>query len=1139
MIYDFRDECERLMHRARRLLLLLAATVSVTLNTVGAETISATDGTEFFEKKIRPLLTERCYTCHSAVSEKLKGGLRLDSREAMLRGGDTRSAIMPGEPEKSLLIEAVRYGNSDLQMPPKKRLLEAEIADLASWIRMGAPWPSDTRSIPTAVSSTFNLAERRQRHWSWKPVQPVAPPVVKQSEWPISTVDRFILAKLEMKDLSPAPPADRRSLIRRAYFDLIGLPPTPAEVEAFLADGSPGAFETVVDRLLASPRFGERWARHWLDLARYSETLGHEFDYPNFNAWRYRDYVIRAFNSDLPYDEFVVEQIAGDLLERPRRDPTGRFNESVIGTGFFWLGQRVHSPVDVRQEQAEVVDNQIDVTCKTFLGLTVACARCHDHKFDAISTRDYYSLFGVLGSSRYSQRSLDGPEAVAGQIKELKSLKNELRPLIGKVWLGQASKLAGYLAAANEVGTEQHGAALTNRLLDVSKARQIDATRLERWIRALQTNEGETASAAAATWIKLAGISAPANHSSFQHRLRDIWQNSEPAGVASLPGETFAGFSGSDFSLWSVEDEAFGASSSAVGDFVVGDPSRPVISLLTERTANSACVSRRLEGTLRSPTFTIRNRYAHILACGSESRLNVRVDNFTMIREPIYGGLKRVFDNESLRWITVDLNTWKGHRAYLEFDDLSTPDPSDEADKTFSPLAYVAVSRVIFSEAPAPPCSPRQGRFLSREVLAKVGSTEQLAAAYQQQTETAVRAWAKDSLKAETGSAQVAWLDWLNRNGLLQDELSGEAQRLKNVLRKFRTIEDSIPEHTRAVGMVDGTGVDENVFIRGSHKTFGEVVPRRFLEALGGSDKARFTQGSGRLELARCLVNPSNPLLARVMVNRIWLHLFGRGIVPTPDDFGALGQAPTHPELLDWLANWYSTEGRWSNKRLIRMLVTSQTYRMSSKLADHTSEEKDPQNVLLHRMPVRRLEYEPIRDSILAVSGQLDLQMFGPPVAVYLTEFMEGRGRPAHSGPIDGARRRSIYQDVRRNFLAPSMRAFDFPVPSTTVGRRTVSNVPAQSLILMNDPFVIGQAALWAKSLLAESKQAPDQRIKKMYETLFSRPPLPAELAETMAFLDQQAEAYGLDALQRQSDAGLWTDLCQALMNVKEFIFVN
>ena len=339
--------------------------------------------------------------------------------------------------------------------------------------------------------------------------------------------------------------------------------------------------------------------------------------------------------------------------------------------------------------------------------------------------------------------------------------------------------------------------------------------------------------------------------------------------------------------------------------------------------------------------------------------------------------------------------------------------------------------------------------------------------------------------------------------------------------------------------MIDGSPVDENVFIRGNHKSLGEVVPRRFLEALGGSEKNRFTNGSGRLELSQCMTDPSNPFLSRVMVNRIWQHLFGRGIVATPDDFGALGQAPTHPELLDWLADWYRTKGGWSNKKLIRLLMTSQVYRMSSNPADPGAEEKDPQDLLLHRMPLRRLEGEAIRDAILAVSGQMNPAMFGPPVPVFLTSFMDGRGRPGQSGPLDGAGRRSIYQEVRRNFIPPMMRAFDFPVPYTTIGRRTASNVPAQSLVLMNDPFVISEARAWAERLLANKQVTPEQRIALMYETIFSRPPVPDERLAAMDFLKQQALAYGLQPQQADTDPGLWADLCHVLMNVKEFIFLN
>ena len=1097
----------------------------------------AAEGIEFFEQKIRPVLVDRCYQCHSAHSEKLKGGLHLDSQEGAFKGGDTRAAIVPGEPEKSLLIEAIGYQNPDLQMPPKKRLSNAAIADFASWIKMGAPWPEEAPQTNVAKATIFNLEQRRQQHWSWRSIQAERPPSVQNTNWAASAVDQFILARLEQAQLKPAPPADKRTLIRRAYFDLVGLPPAPRDVAAYLNDSSPSAFETVVDRLLASPQFGERWARHWLDLVRYADTLGHEFDYPIVNAWRYRDYVIRAFNGDLPYDRFVIEQIAGDLLENPRRNPTQGFNESVIGTGFFWLGQRSHSPVDVRQEEAEVVDNQIDVMTKTFLGLTVACARCHDHKFDAISTRDYYSLFGVLTSSRYAQNSIDPPEAFVQHVDALKALKQTIRPLIGAVWQEQASTIAAYLAAAGEVLSERGSVSRSNRVLEVSSARHLSSTRLTRWVEALDSKELAQPDHPLFAWVKL--LTLKDQTTSFEKKICSVLAELPPPSPGALDPrgvETFADFSAGDFSGWSAQDEAFGTAPSPAGDFVVGDSARPVLALLTEPAANSACISRRLEGVIRSPTFTISNRYAHILASGSGCRVNVRVDDFTMIRDPIYGGLKQPLDNEPLHWITIDLETWKGHRAYFEFDDLPTPDPSDEAGKEFSKLGYLAVSRVILSDNSSSP-SIVAPSLLSSNDLASATSWEQLSEIYQRATVAAVKAWSGGSHAAP---AQIAWLEWLNRKSLLDGDLEGSTvSRLVAAVTEMRKAEDSVPEHARAIGMVDGTGLDENVFIRGNHKTPGEKVPRRFLQALGGSEKTRFAQGSGRLELARCLTDPSDPFLARVMVNRVWLHLFGRGIVPTPDNFGALGQSPTDPELLDWLADWYRKQAGWSTKKLIRLLMTSQTYRMSSAASDAATEEKDSQNRLFHRMESRRLESEPIRDAILAVSGQLDPEMFGPPVPIYLTEFMEGRGRPSSSGPLDGARRRSIYQALHRNFLPPMMRAFDFPVPFSTIGRRTVSNVPAQSLILMNDPFVVGQAQAWAKSVLSKPRLSPEARIQSMYETIFARPPAAAEVQRALAFLDQQGQAYGLESGRRVSDQAVWSDFCQVLMNVKEFIFLN
>jgi hypothetical protein len=402
----------------------------------------------------------------------------------------------------------------------------------------------------------------------------------------------------------------------------------------------------------------------------------------------------------------------------------------------------------------------------------------------------------------------------------------------------------------------------------------------------------------------------------------------------------------------------------------------------------------------------------------------------------------------------------------------------------------------------------------------------------------AIAAWGED--RADV--AQLALLNWVAQHRLLSpDPAHPGGQHLANLLADYRRLEADIKEPRRALSMVDGSGLNEHVFIRGNHKTPGEEVPRRFLEALSGPSQPTFREGSGRLSLARRVIDPASPLFSRVFVNRVWLHLFGRGLVPTPDDFGVLGQPPTHPELLDWLAHWFRTEGEWHPKELIKLLVTSRAYQMSSQPSDAAAEEKDPANQLWHRAEVRRLEGEAIRDSILAVSGRLDPTMFGPAVPIHLTEFMDGRGRPATSGPLDGEGRRSIYVEVRRNFVSPMMRAFDTPVPHSTVGRRTISNVPAQSLILLNDPFVLGQARIWAQRVLASGERASTDRIRDLYLMSFGRPPEASEQAEALAFLERQAASYRSEPATAAAavDERVWADLCHVLWNVKEFVFIN
>src|SRR6266446_1227090 len=637
------------------------------LGAVAAE--STSEQVEYFEKQVRPILVERCYKCHSTQSEKLKGGLLLDSREGLLKGGEDGPVISPGSPEKSKLIEAINYQNADLQMPPKGKLPDQQIATLTEWVKMGAPWPTETAKSATATA-TFDLEKRRREHWAWQPIKPQHLTSVKTKAWPSSAPDRFVLAKLEENNLHPAPPADRRILIRRVYFDLLGLPPTPEEVDDFVRDASPKAYEKLVDHLLASPHFGERWARHWLDLVRYAETLGHEFDYPIQNAWRYRDYVIRAFNADVPYDQFVMEHVAGDLLPNPRRHPVQGFNESVIGTGFFWFGQRDHSPVDVRQHQAELIDNQIDVMCKTFLGLTVSCARCHDHKFDAIATKDFYALYGVLESSRYAQKAIDS--AALPKIKKLQALKKEIRRAAFSEWAKQTDQIPNYL---------------------------------------LSVKGASEPSDPFYPWCKLstADPKSPQEfHQQWNTLLHETVSNASPAPGTNY--ELHAQAVGGRFDGWFADGDAFALGAGGAGDFVIGPTN---LAILHEPVVNDSVLSRRLEGSLRSPGFEIKHAYVHILAAGHDSRIRLCVDNLTMLRDPIYGGLIKHLDNDNSKWLTFDLRMWPGHRAYIEFCDLSTPDPTDESSG--AKPGWISASAVMFSNESNSPA--KTGAPLWRELL--------------------------------------------------------------------------------------------------------------------------------------------------------------------------------------------------------------------------------------------------------------------------------------------------------------------------------------------------------------------------------------------------------------------------------------
>ncbi len=1109
------------MPHCRPLLTTLLLTLALFVHT---SPLSAAENSDFFENKVRPLLAQHCYRCHSGQAKKLRGGLRLDSREAMLAGGDSGPALTPRQPDKSRLIEAVTYKNVELQMPPRGKLSDDAIADLTTWVQMGAPWPKQPSSSESSISrAAFDLNERKRTHWAWQPIRPQTPPKVRDANWPRDPLDRFILAKLDDKGLSPAKSADKQTLLRRLYFDLIGLPPSPQEVETFLRDTSPDAVEKVVDRLLASPHFGERWGRHWLDLVRYAETRGHEFDYAIPNAYQYRDYVVRALNADIPYHQFVLEHLAGDLLTNPRRHPQQGFNESILGTGFWFLGEEVHSPVDIRQDQADRFDNKIDVLSKAFLGLTVACARCHDHKFDAISTKDYYALFGFLQSSHYRLARFDSMEHNRRVATELWELRAKSRAAIQKALAEAlrpgAERLADYLLAARAAILAHADAPM--RVTEIAHAHKLDAAILGQWIRHLTTavrDENDPLH----VWAKLAADPA----AKFSR---------DPQGSAKRT-QLIIDYAQSKSDDWLTDGFAFGPGPVHPGDLhIEGDAANPALGFRDYAAAEKDAVWDVLKAaagaendpaalgavmragrTIRTPTFPLTTGKVFYLVKGS-AFVYAAIGSHVMIAGPLHGQLIRTVNaGERFQWIAHDLSDYKGQRIHLEFTPIGN--------------AAFAVAQVVQGEQP-PPLPDRLNPTLLK-ALEDAGSVETLARSYQHLFLDALRELAADHLIGAADAVERARLaNWMTKHAALFGCSAPAAEEARTFLIRQGKIADRIRKESRlCVAMIDGSGENEYVFIRGSHKARGETVPRRFLEALAGAAPLTAPRGSGRLELARQMIDPAlDPFLPRVVVNRVWHHLFGRGIVASTDNFGVLGERPTHPELLDYLADRFVGEG-WSVKKLIRHLVLSSAYRMSSQ-PDAAADRADPGNRLLHRMRLRRLEGEAIRDAMLSLSGRLDKRMHGRSVLVHLTAFQEGRGRPA-SGPLDGDGRRSVYLAVRRNFLSPFLLAFDSPSPSSTIGRRTVSNVPAQSLILLNDPFVHQQAQVWARRVLAESGSMRE-RIIRMYESAFSRPPTEMELAACVEFLERQPAA------QARDDPAAWADLAHVLFNVKEFIFVN
>jgi hypothetical protein len=1097
---------------------------------VNSETVEAPisdEARQLFENEIRPIFVEHCYECHGP--DTAEAGLRLDSRHGWATGGDNGPAIIPGEPAKSLLLKAVGYADVDLRMPPEGKLSETQIARLERWVEQGAvdPRRDATPSTDSSEASTSDAAidiEGRMRdHWAWHPVVPPALPMIEKKNWPLDPLDHFVLAQLERQKLQPAAPADKHAWLRRVTFDLIGLPPTLAELQNFLDDDSPEAYARVVDRLLKSPHYGEHWGQHWLDLCRFAETRGHEQDFPIDNAYRFRDYVVLAMNQDVPYDELIREHIAGDLHPHPRLHPVDHSNQSIQGTGFWHFHEATHSPVDIRGDEADRVQNQLDVFSRTFLGLSLGCARCHDHKFDPIMTRDYYAMFGFLRSSGYQQADVSDPDQQRDIYRQLDALQISsakiIRQQVAAAYRERLPAWDRYLLDAmtgNSTVTSAPAA-------DHAAEHAIDSETLSQLADHLQhtTNPADS---------PLFALAQLAKHSPDEVGLAQIQDATDRVRQAANDHraashkawerfEIVEDFSQNTSGHWITSGLRFGTEPSRVGDLLLGDSAaRPILCVAQSPTAEADRVSRRLSGFLRTRTFEITQGKLWYRYRGN-AEVFLAVDSHRVVAGPLHGVLKQNLRGEGTqwKWFAHPAQDYLGHRAHVEF----------------RPQEGFALDCVLFGDT-----EPPQRDHAIDAVLARMNQPATLQHVVSQTIEAflaAVDAWSQDNVTHQDAML-VQWL--LDHDDLLPPAAAPAAElesAITTYVKQRSELESQLPAPVLAVTMLDGSGENESIHIRGNHRNRSpSQVPRTTLVAFGGESTVRPATGSGRWELAESLTDPDNPLVARVMTNRIWYHMFGKGIVETVDDFGAMGKAPSHPELLDHLATRFREEG-WSIKRMIRAIALSQTYRMSSRPADPAAETADPANVLLHRMNVRRLPAESIRDHILFVAGTLDPTMYGPSIPVHITPFMRGNRSPGHSGPLDGAGRRSIYTEVRRNHLSAFLNTFDKPSPFMAIGKRTQSNSPLQALILMNDPFVHEQAGHWAAQLLKNPTLTDDQqRLTHAYLQAFSRAPSPSENQAAQQFLLNHTARLAQDGIADPQQSA-WRDLCHTLINVKEF----
>ena len=995
---------------------------------------------EFFETRIRPVLAQDCYECHNSQGVA-DGGLVLDHRNGLLKGGDRGPAIVPGKPGESLLIQAIRHENVDLEMPSAAPKLDAVIIqDFEKWVRSGAIDPRDHPPTDDELAEDTNwssVMERRKSWWSFQPIGDPDPPDVDAVDHP---VDRFIRNRLNEAGLEPAAPAEPEVLLRRLNFALTGLPPTPAQLKEFKQRRDPtAAVNQIIDKLLDSPHFGERWARHWMDWIRYAESHGSEGDPQIKNAYLYRDYLIRALNDDIPYDQLVREHLAGDLLAEPRVNKELAINESLIGTAHWRMVFHGFAPTDALDEKVRFTDDQINVFSKAFLGLTLSCARCHNHKFDAISQADYYALFGILGSTRPGRKAIDLPARQSTNVPKLAQLKTTIRSAIADAWLDATDDMANRLSNDRELWKNAGQPSSPLHLLHSIKRDAPDQK------------------AFAVAW---------------QEQVQQ-WESRQ---------ESLAGYRRTeypfeaDLSKWYREGIGLDAQPSPPGEFAVHPSGDRALLGIYPAGVYSHLLSQKHAARLTSPDFHLQGKstlWMRVIG-GGRAMARYVVQNYPR-RGTVYP--VKEFKNESQsdwQWLRYDVAYWEGDEIHIEMTAArDAPLLTQPSDRSWFGIS----DAVLVPEGFTPPVDSHDslGPIFTAAKTSPPKSIADLEAIYLQTLTNGVERWKEGEVDDDMASFLNACLE----SGLLPNKLQ-ELGHVKALIERYREWENEIPVPTRVPTLAEWQAHDQPLFERGNHKKPLAPVSRRFLEAIDA--RPYETNLSGRLELAEDLLRDDNPFTRRVIVNRVWHHLFGCGLVPSVDNFGRMGEKPSHPELLDYLATRFVNDG-WSLKKLIRLIVTSETWQQDSKPSPK-ARQSDPENQLLSHFNVRRLDAESIRDSLLTAADQLDHKLYGPPV--------DGR---------DG--RRSVYVKVIRNRLDPFLSTFDAPVPFATKGRRDVTTVPAQSLALFNDPFVLDLA-----NRVAFSANEKDEFIRTTWRRLLGRDPSPREQTQAARLVSDLRQQY-------------------------------